>query len=261
MNDFGPKRPVCDGENNSPSHIEKKKRGRPKKKPGYDRAEIIDELLMTAVELFAEPYDDRVTRSKDAPTLLDVANAMNTTPLKVRKLLITAGYYSTQSSREVQELHEAGYDLQAIMVKTGLKKASVNGYLPYSKGVYLLSDPTLRAEQCRLFRARKKACERLKEALETQDEEQFLWEAIVAFANYPFTTEKGLQVKYTVKGGEVFFDRKEKSVTRASVMIAFHQARKIQKEEGCVSGPKRLGTFGASYLYPVFLRIGVCKKI
>ena len=118
MNDFGPKRPVCDGENNSPAHIEKKKRGRPKKKPGYDRAEIIDELLMTAVELFAEPYDDRVTRSKDAPTLLDVANAMNTTPLKVRKLLITAGYYSTQSSREVQELHEAGYDLQAIMVKT-----------------------------------------------------------------------------------------------------------------------------------------------
>ena len=26
-----------------------------------------------------------------------------------------------------------------------------------------------------------------------------------------------------------------------------------------VSGPKKLGTFGASYLYPVFVRIGVIQ--
>ena len=67
-------------------------------------------------------------------------------------------------------------------------------------------------------------------------------------------------MKYTVKGGEVFFNRKEKSVTKATVMKAFHQARRIQVEKGFVNGPKELGTFGASYLYPVFLRIGVCKK-
>ena len=90
--------------------------------------------------------------------------------------------------------------------------------------------------------------------------EECLWDAIVAFAGYPFLTEKGLPLKYTVEGGEIFFNRKEKSVTRATVMRAFHQARTIQESEGCVSGPKKLGTFGASYLYPVFLRIGVCSK-
>lgn len=48
--------------------------------------------------------------------------------------------------------------------------------------------------------------------------------------------------------------------SRASVMKAFHRARQLQHEKGFVSGPKELGTFGASYIYPVFLRIGVCSK-
>ena len=38
----------------------------------------------------------------------------------------------------------------------------------------------------------------------------------MAFADYPFKTETGLPMKYTVKGGEIFFNRKEKSVTRAT---------------------------------------------
>lgn len=58
----------------------------------------------------------------------------------------------------------------------------------------------------------------------------------------------------------IFFNRKKKSVTRATVMKVFHRARQLQHEKGFVSGPKELGTFGASYIYPVFLRIGVCVK-
>lgn len=73
-------------------------------------------------------------------------------------------------------------------------------------------------------------------------------------------TETGLPMKYTVEGGEIFFNRKEKSVTRATVVRAFNRARQIQKTEGRVSDPKKLETFGASYLYPIFLRFGVCSS-
>ena len=114
----------------------------------------------------------------------------------------------------------------------------------------------MNAERRRTFRTRKAACEKLGE----NPTEENLWAAIEAFAGYSFTTEKGLSFRYSVKGGEIFFSRKEKSVTRATVLKAFSQARQIQKDEGCVSGPKMLGTFGASYLYPVFIRIGVCTK-
>ena len=39
---------------------------------------------------------------------------------------------------------------------------------------------------------------------------------------------------------------------------AAEAAKKAEAED--VSGPKKLGTFGASYLYPVFLRIGACSR-
>lgn len=232
------------------------KRGRPQKKPGYDKDEELSAVVETAAELFGEPYDDRVTRSADAPSIRDVAQAMNTTILTVRKLLITAGCYSTELSRKVQALHEQGCDVQQIMEQTGLKRASVHAYLPYQKCKYNLTNASLNAERRRSYRARKDVCEKLSD--DPTDEN--LWAAIEAFAGYSFSTEKGLTFKYTVKGGEIFFSRKEKSVTRATVMKAFSQTQQIQKAEGCVSGPKKLGTFGASYLYPVFLRIGVCTK-
>lgn len=240
--------------------IEKAKRGRPKKKPDYDREKEIEAFQARAVELFGEPYDDRIERSEDAPSIRDVANAMNTTPLRVRKMLVTAGVYSTKLSRKVQSLYEDGCSIQQIMDETGLKRASVHAYLPYVKGNYNLPDSTLNAERKRVFRKRIRVCEQLGQEIDSPDAEKYLWDAIMAYADYPFLTEKGLSMKYTVRGGEIFFNRKEKSVTKASVMKAFHRARQLQHEKGFVSGPKELGTFGASYIYPVFLRIGVCSK-
>lgn len=260
MNDFGPKRPMSDDAPCVSEGIEKAKRGRPKKKPDYDREREIEAFQARAVELFGEPYDDRIERSEDAPSIRDVANAMNTTPLRVRKMLVTAGAYSTKLSRRVQSLYEEGCSIQQIMDETGLKRASVHAYLPYVKGNYNLSDSTLNAERKRVFRKRIRVCERLSQEIDSPDAEKYLWDAIMAYADYPFLTEKGLSMKYTVRGGEIFFNRKEKSVTRASVMKAFHRARHLQHKKGFVSGPKELGTFGASYIYPVFLRIGVCSK-
>lgn len=253
MKDFGPKRPASDD-------AVKAKRGRPKKKPDYDKTEKMQEEMEKAVALFVEPYDDREERSPDAPSLNDVARKLGTTTIRTRKMLITAGYYTTEASRKVQKLHDSGANMQQIMQETGYKEASVYSYLPYSKGIYNLSDPTLCAEQNRIFRKRKAASAKLQEHLDDEIVEQCLWETVEAFENYLFLTAKGLPFRYTVKGGEIFFNRKDKSVTRATVMQAFHKAREIQKQEGYVSGPKKLGTFGASYLFAVFLRIGVCKK-
>lgn len=102
----------------------------------------MDNMLQEAIKLFKEPYDDRPNRSPDAPTLVDVAEAMQTTTLKVRKILVTVGHYSTETSRKVQELYNSGYSVPEIMKETGLSKASVNTYLPYSKGAYKLEEPT-----------------------------------------------------------------------------------------------------------------------
>ena len=177
---------------------------------------------------------------------------VNTTSLRVRKMLITAGVYSMRLSRKVQSLYEDGCSIQQIMDETGLKKSSVHGYLPYIKGNYNLPEVTLDAEYSRVYRKRISVCEWLRREIDSPDAEEYLWDAIVAYVDYSFITEKGLSLKYAVQGGEIFFNRKKKSVTRATVMKAFHRARQLQHEKGFVSGPKELGIFGASYIYQYF---------
>ena len=95
---------------------------RPKNKIS-NPASSMEQLLKKAVELFQEPYDDRDERAADLPSLRSVADQLNTTILRTRKLLITAEYYSTDTSRLVQELVARGRPEAEIMEITHLKRA------------------------------------------------------------------------------------------------------------------------------------------
>ena len=146
----------------------------------------------------------------------------------------------------------------------GIKKASVYSYLPYKDLAYNLDQTTVNADRHKLFRQRKKAVQKLLKAIDSPAAGDSLWEAIILFAGYPFQTAKGLRFSYTVKTGrsgetvgEIQFDRKEKSITRATISLAFERALEIERKEGFVKGPKKLGVFGASYIYPVFVRLGI----
>lgn len=86
--------------------------GRPRKKLGYDRELEIEKLVLAAADLFEVPYDDREKRDESAPNLNFVASEMEITTVKARRLLITAGMYSTELSRKVQELSAANVPIQ-----------------------------------------------------------------------------------------------------------------------------------------------------
>ena len=59
----------------------------------------------------------------------------------------------------------------------------------------------------------------------------------------------------------VFSTREQgKTITRSSVERAFETTIEIQQAEGCVSGPKKIGGFGASYLYVIFLKWEIIKE-
>lgn len=84
-----------------------------------------------------------------------------------------------------------------------------------------------------------------------------LWETLIRFQDHVFRTAKNLEFTYTIKGNEMFVSRKDKSITRSTVNLAFGKALELQRELGMVSGPKKLGCFGASYLYPIFVELGI----
>ena len=227
---------------------------RPKKKPDYDAAQIMKDFMDTVAEAFGT-YDDRTGGQKQG--LNAVATEFGITALKARKLLITAGVYSTALSRQVAELQSKKAKLEQIMSATGLSRASVHSYLPYTKIPYNLEELSVNAERIRLYRERKQKCAEFSAKLSTlteREREEALWNLLADLQGCVFLTAKGLKFTYKVRGGEMFVNRKSKSITQATVFMAF---RKVQELGGAITGPKKLGTFGASYLYPVFVRIGV----
>lgn len=92
------------------------------------------------------------------------------------------------------------------------------------------------------------------------DLSSMLWETLLLFQNHVFYTVKKLDFYYTIRGNEMFVNRKDKSITRASIDVTLFKALSLQQNGGIIAGPKKLGTFGASYLYPIFIRIGVIQN-
>ena len=85
-------------------------------------------------------------------------------------------------------------------------------------------------------------------------EENELWEQLIENQDRVWRTARGLEFRYRIVGNEMFVERKEKSITRSTVNMAYRRACELK----VVTGPKKLGVFGASYLYPVFLELGIC---
>lgn len=232
---------------------------RPKKKPNYNLDQVMQEFMATVADAFGS-YDDR--EDTNFPGLNAVAAEFGITALKARKLLITAGVYSTALSRQVTELHISGTKVAQIMKITGLSRASIHSYLPYTKIPYKLDELSANAERIRLFRERKKKCEEFSANLSTlagqptKEQEAALWSLLTYLQGCVFLTAKGLKFTCKIKGGEMFVNRKSKSITQATVFMAFRKARELG---GVVARPKKLETFGASYLYSIFVRLGVIR--
>lgn len=86
---------------------------------------------------------------------------------------------------------------------------------------------------------------------------QSIWDELVKRQGETFYTMKKLPFTYQIKGGEMFVDRKKKSITRATFDSAF---QKIKEDGQCeITGPKKLNCFGAPYVWALFKAFQVVK--
>lgn len=230
--------------------------GRKKLKPEYDAGKNLKEQMDAAVSLYKNN------------SLQAIADALELNPIKVRKLLITAGVYESDMAETVQHTFYKYRDTQcnkeAILFAASelkLSKASVTSYLPYEKGVYFPSTTSTEkisvgAERQRRYRATKK--------LRAAPTEEHLWEVILMYQKVRFKTYSGLPFYYEIRKGrsggytkELWIDRREnsKSLAWSSVLLALGNV----KEAGAlVDRPKALGDIrGVTYIYGMFYRFGL----
>ena len=257
--------------------------GRKPSKPDYNPSAILQNHMDAAVALYS---------AVGHPSLQAIANELDLNPIKVRKLLITAGVYKSEVADQVNRVftkHRASglshtEAIAATMKELNLSKASVTSYLPYEKGVYFPAETdsnnlSVGAERIRRMRKREKILEKLR----TKQSEEALWAAVIEFQGYKFRTYSGLVFSYSLKKGrcrgnaesgvvnerdeackqggvytkELFIDRREnsKSLAWSSVLLAYHNIPQI----GCViDRPKALGDIrGVTYIYAMFYRFGL----
>lgn len=93
-----------------------------------------------------------------------------------------------------------------------------------------------------------------REAAKARDDEtDRLWELLKQRQGEIFYTAKKLPFTYTVRGGELFVDRRSKSITRATFDRAMEKLLRDEAHE--ITGPKALCCFGAPYLWALYLAL------
>ena len=229
--------------------------GRKKLKPEYDAGKNLKEQMESAVAL----YDSKMS-------LQAIGDELGLNPIKVRKLLITAGVYESEVAEKVKNTFEEYRETQdyktSILSNANilqLSKASVTSYLPYKKGVYFPSTAekekiSVGAERQRRYRAMKR--------WRTDPTEENFWGVVLAYAGVKFKTYSGLPFSYEIKKGrngeytkELWIDRREnsKSLAWSSIVLAL---KNIKGE--VVDRPKALGDIrGVTYIYGMFYRFGL----
>lgn len=229
--------------------------GRKKLKPEYDAEKNLKEQMDAAVALYGENC-----------SLQSIGYALALNPIKVRKLLITAGVYESDVAEKVKntfEEYRETQDYKTSILSTAntlqLSKTSVTSYLPYKKGVYFPSTAekekiSVGAERQRRYRAMKR--------WRTDPTEENFWGVVLAYAGVKFKTYSGLLFSYEIKKGrngeytkQLWIDRREKSKSLAwsSIVLALGN---IKGE--VVDGPKALGDIrGVTYIYGMFYRFGL----
>ena len=229
--------------------------GRKKLKPEYDAGKNLKEQMESAVAL----YDSEMS-------LQAIGEELGLNPIKVRKLLITAGVYESEVAEKVQatfQEYRETQDYKTSILSTAntlkLSKASVTSYLPYEKGVYFPNTAdkekiSVGAERQRRYRAVRK--------LRTEPTEEHLWEVVLLYAGVRFKTYSGLPFTYEIRKGrngqytkELWIDRREnsKSLAWSSIVLAL---KNIKGE--VVDRPKALGDIrGVTYIYGMFYQFGL----
>ena len=228
--------------------------GRKKLKPEYDAGKNLKEQMESAVALYEEDC-----------SLQSIADALALNPIKVRKLLITAGVYESEVAEKVQDTFEEyreTQDYKTSILSTAntldLSKASVTSYLPYQKGVYF---PSTEKEKISVGAERQRRYRTMKRWRTDLTEENF-WGVVLTYAGVKFKTYSGLPFSYEIKKGrngeytkELWIDRREKSKSLAwsSIILALGN---IKGE--VVDRPKALGDIrGVTYIYGMFYRFGL----
>lgn len=89
-------------------------------------------------------------------SIRQAAKSLGISPMKLRKILITAGAFDSEMSEEIRRMDEAGKTIEEIAEIQHMSKACVYSYLPYRTVLYNLPEKSKEAQRQKKYRNNKK---------------------------------------------------------------------------------------------------------
>lgn len=101
-------------------------------------------------------FEDVRALARHGASLETISREVGVGEQKVRKILISLGLWNSPLSLRIAELYGSGNTPREIATLLKLSNATVNGYLPYSRGPNLSESPSANALRIRRCRERKR---------------------------------------------------------------------------------------------------------
>lgn len=102
-----------------------------------------------------ELYDRIIDSYKKTSSVKKTAGELKTSVIKVRRVLITEGLWSSATSRSIHDLRKQGLDTKQIAEKLHYTEKNVQAFSPYTKGAYDRENKSAYSVQSRKYRERK----------------------------------------------------------------------------------------------------------
>lgn len=231
--------------------------GRHKKKPDCIARRTSANVFVQVISCFMSEYDDRNPDSPFHINLRYVADKCGISILKARKILITAGKYSTEKSRTIQRLSDEGKSITDIMTVMHLSKASVYSYLPYKRPLYNGVERSVVADRINHYRERKRQCLRFNNIhLSLSDDivEDELWNLFISHEGCIFYTEKGNRFRFKIINEKIYINSDKSAIMKSTVIALYHKLIESTINNNIEDNSELSATL---YIYPIFVRFGI----
>ena len=89
-----------------------------------------------------ELYQNIIDEYQTIKSIAQIAKKLGTTQVRVQRVLITEGLWSSKRTKQIAELRQQGLSTEEIAEKLGKDVRTIQTFLPYSRGQYGKSDST-----------------------------------------------------------------------------------------------------------------------
>ena len=101
-------------------------------------------------------YEQIISERKDGKSIAEIAKKLHTTQVRVQRVLITEGLWTSKRTRQIAEMRMQGMSISEIAELLGKDEKTIQTFLPYSRGLYGRNE-TIESVKSKDYRERMQA--------------------------------------------------------------------------------------------------------